>query len=344
MRWLILALCVIAMPLDATGAEWAKLIRVSADGYIDEDEPTTNYSTAVNLLVKASADSADQAALFVFDVPELPEGIVFDSAHVVVWPTGSSLSSLDMDMHHSLRDFNTATATYIQYAYPNDWQTPGGYGALDINTTPVAEYTLAAGLPPDSVFVASGVTFSSFIACQIGMGDLYLILHADSEDTNGQLIFRSRDSPDDPYPALVLFGHTDDEPPPEEDTTQPGAVVDLETGATTSSTVALTWTAPGDDGDIGTATEYDVRYATWEITSGTFTYATRATGEPPPQEAGETETFTVTGLNAGTLYYFALRTSDEAYNRSGLSNVPTGTTTRIAPSTASRRRKVVTYE
>lgn len=341
MSRVLLVVCALLLAFPAAAADWARLIRVSADGYIDEDEPTTNYSTAWNLYVKASPDSGDQAALFKFDVPELPEGVVFDSAHVVVWPTGSSLSALDMDMHHSLRDFNTATATYTQYAYPYDWQTAGGYGALDIDTTPVAEYTLKAGLPPDSVFVASGATFSTFMECQIGMGYLYLILHADSEDTNGQLIFRSLDSPDDPYPALVLFGHDAEDPPEEEDTTQPGAVLDLATGAATTSTMVLTWTAPGDDGYEGTASEYDIRYATWEITSGTFTYATRAEGEPLPQVAGSPETFTVTGIKPGTLYYFAMRTSDEAFNRSGLSNVPTGTTLYV-PRTS--RRRVIAYE
>ena len=61
--------------------------------------------------------------------------------------------------------------------------------------------------------------------------------------------------------------------------------------------MALSWTAPGDDGATGTATTYDVRYSTSTITAGNWASATQATGEPAPSVAGSAETFTVTGLS-----------------------------------------------
>jgi hypothetical protein len=50
--------------------------------------------------------------------------------------------------------------------------------------------------------------------------------------------------------------------------------------------------------------------------------ATQASGEPTPSVAGTAESMTVSSLSAGTTYYFAIKTSDETPNESGLSNVP----------------------
>ena len=107
------------------------------------------------------------------------------------------------------------------------------------------------------------------------------------------------------------------------DTTPPAAVTDLATGTVTSSSIAISWTAPGDDGNTGTATSYDVRYSTSPITGDAqFNVASQATGEPVPSVAGSAESMTVTGLSSGTTYYFALKTSDEVPNVSAMSNAP----------------------
>ncbi|QGQ94328.1 hypothetical protein EHS13_05110 [Paenibacillus psychroresistens] len=110
------------------------------------------------------------------------------------------------------------------------------------------------------------------------------------------------------------------------DTTAPSAITNLAVGTTTLSTVPLSWTSPGDDGSTGTASSYDIRYSTSAITTGNWASATQATGEPTPSIAGTSESFTVNGLNSGTTYYFAIKTSDEMPNESGLSNLPNGTT------------------
>ncbi|MCK4302224.1 MAG: fibronectin type III domain-containing protein, partial [candidate division Zixibacteria bacterium] len=106
---------------------------------------------------------------------------------------------------------------------------------------------------------------------------------------------------------------------PEEDA--PEAIADLQAIGFTSTSVTLTWTAPGDDGDIGTANVYDVRYSTSPITEAGWDAATQATGEPAPQAAGAQETFAVGGLQSETTYYFAVKTADEVPNWSALSNV-----------------------
>ena len=89
----------------------------------------------------------------------------------------------------------------------------------------------------------------------------------------------------------------------------PGLVADLSIGSATATTLALTWTAPGDDGSTGTASEYDIRYSTSPIDVGNWASATQLTGEPSPGAAGSSESFVVSGLGSSTTYYFALMTA-----------------------------------
>lgn len=110
------------------------------------------------------------------------------------------------------------------------------------------------------------------------------------------------------------------------ETTPPSAIATLVVNGTAQTSVTLNWTAPGDDGATGTASQYDVRYATSTITDLNWNSATQATGEPSPHIAGTGESFTVTGLNSSTTYYFAVKTADDVPNWSGLSNVVSGTT------------------
>jgi prepilin-type N-terminal cleavage/methylation domain-containing protein len=110
------------------------------------------------------------------------------------------------------------------------------------------------------------------------------------------------------------------------DTTSPATITNLATQNPTVNAIDLTWTAPGDDDDMGTATSYDLRYSTSSINEGNWASATQVTGEPVPAVAGTTQNMTVAGLNGATTYYFAIKTSDEIPNESALSNVATGST------------------
>ena len=106
------------------------------------------------------------------------------------------------------------------------------------------------------------------------------------------------------------------------DTTAPAAVTDLAATAIGRNQLTLTWTATGDDGSTGTATTYSIRYSASPITDGaSFAAAAALTGLPAPKAAGSAETFTVTGLQPATTYYFAMKVADEVPDWSGLSNL-----------------------
>ncbi|UCC43396.1 MAG: hypothetical protein JSU65_09640 [Candidatus Zixiibacteriota bacterium] len=87
------------------------------------------------------------------------------------------------------------------------------------------------------------------------------------------------------------------------------------------SCLELTWTAPGDDGYIGRASVYELRYSDNVLTVDNWDSATKVTLPIRPREAGSREFFTVSGLEGGKDYWFAIRAADDAGNWSQMSNV-----------------------
>jgi len=106
------------------------------------------------------------------------------------------------------------------------------------------------------------------------------------------------------------------------DTIPPSIIGNLE--ATTGSaamTVQLTWTAPGDDGIIGQAVNYDLRYNSLPIDIGNWDSCDRVHGEPLPGIGGFGESMTVLCPIASQTYYFGIIAEDEAGNKSSISNI-----------------------
>jgi len=139
--------------------------------------------------------------------------------------------------------------------------------------------------------------------------------------------------------GLMLTSCGDDE-----DSTPPSAIADLVGGSPTAQSVTLTWTAPGDDEAMGIAAAYDVRYSKVPLTESNWQQAQHAfwlllvnglywTDCMVPWPAGQPESFTVTGLDSYTTYYFGVKTRDEVDGQwSGLSNVVVARTlTSVAP-------------
>ncbi|UCH85673.1 MAG: fibronectin type III domain-containing protein, partial [Candidatus Latescibacterota bacterium] len=102
----------------------------------------------------------------------------------------------------------------------------------------------------------------------------------------------------------------------------PSAITDLAAAAVDETSFELTWTAPGDDAMSGTAAEYDIRCWTRPILDESSWDEAKSMSAPPkPGSPGATESVTVDGLEPGISYYFAVKTADDVYNWSGLSNV-----------------------
>lgn len=102
--------------------------------------------------------------------------------------------------------------------------------------------------------------------------------------------------------------------------------------------VSLRWTAVGDDGPMGRADRYDIRYAldsialhrSWDVTAPVLNL-------PAPSPAGSSESIRVRlPLLPDTTYFFGIKSADAAGNWSTISNIVVITT---PPDTTSDRRK-----
>ncbi len=96
------------------------------------------------------------------------------------------------------------------------------------------------------------------------------------------------------------------------DLTPPGRVADLHTENPTPHAVTLAFTAPGDNGNLGRAAAYLVRYAATAITEATWDTATPFEVTQVPLTAGAAETIQVAGLDPGETLHFAVRAVDDA--------------------------------
>ncbi len=127
-----------------------------------------------------------------------------------------------------------------------------------------------------------------------------------------------------------LAGHTASVTQGVNDTTPPAPIDSLTAMWRTDGGVDLRWTAPGDSGMVGTATQYDILYSgspidIWSLPTSLSTIAS----PPAPQIGGTVQTFTVTGPLPNPVY-FAIKTRDNEGNISQLSNsAPAQTAWRI---------------
>lgn len=116
-------------------------------------------------------------------------------------------------------------------------------------------------------------------------------------------------------------GNGNEPPTSPTDEAPPARVEDLAVTVEGDSAVALTWTAPGDDGASGTAASYDIRHSESPISEENWEGATQADGEPDPADAGSVEWFAFSDTIPDASLFFGLKASDEAGNESVLSNV-----------------------
>ncbi len=119
------------------------------------------------------------------------------------------------------------------------------------------------------------------------------------------------------------------------DITPPTRITDLKVTSVSSKGASLEWTAPGNDGKVGTANKYFVKYSEKLIKPSNWSAAKPYGDIKAPARAGRLEAVTLTGLKASTTFYVGIVSKDKKNNASPLSNVVTFTTEQpdnVAPS------------
>jgi hypothetical protein len=106
------------------------------------------------------------------------------------------------------------------------------------------------------------------------------------------------------------------------DYTPPSPVVDLNAERLVNGSVRLRWRAPGDDDGMGSGTMYAIRISSQPITEDSWVESESVLVSERPREAGSDESVDINGFPDGK-FYIAMKTTDDAGNESGLSNVVT---------------------
>jgi Tol biopolymer transport system component len=218
---------------------------------------------------------------------------------------------------------------------PGDTTPPAAIANLAVNSPPGLRVTLVWNAPGDDGVVGQAVAYDLRYASRPlteASWDSAMVITAvpDPRAAGAQQSVTIRNLP---YGIWHFAMKTADEVPnwsalsnevsaTVADLVAPSAVVNLMVSYTTARAATLSWTAPGNDGMSGEAAEYDLRYALATITMESWDAATRVEGLPTPAAPGVSEAFTVTGLENGQTFFFALKTADDAGNWSALSNVP----------------------
>ncbi len=110
------------------------------------------------------------------------------------------------------------------------------------------------------------------------------------------------------------------------DSTAPTAITDLSAANPTSNKITLNWTAPYDS-TFGGIYGYDIRYSLNPINNDNdFNAAAQIIFDRQNDTAGTAKTYTISGLNYGTTFHFAIKAYDLWGNKSVKSNPASGAT------------------
>lgn len=263
-----------------------------------------------------------------------------DWKHFAIWKRSKGLSTVSFKIHPNANP-NYTNRVGILVGMDKDSLTASGYmiwvynGYVRVKSIVRGDHTKGQDivqwpmdpLKPGDIFK---VTYTpqadaNYFTISVNNGESITLrdrlkLVGNLKDFYGGVIFNQRgltEPPEANYCYIDEF-RVDAELP---DNIPPGRIYNLAVQFTTNTSVALSWSAPGDDGYTGKASSYDLRYSTRPIISETdFANAVIVPGTPSPNEAGTTEWFNVSGLQAGVGYYFRMRAIDEWGNKGELSD------------------------
>jgi uncharacterized membrane protein len=304
----------------APGTVFTSLASDASGNYSVTVPPGPGYTVVVNKQGFASANQTDVSVAP--DVPIMVNFVLQAPAPPPNLPPGDII--------------DLAAGNPTPNSVPLTWTAPGSdnftgqaslydirYAATIINNNDAWNSAIAAA---NITLPYAANTTENFIVTGLSANTTYFFAIKTRDEANNWSGLSNSPS------AMTTTAPPGQEPPPPQGNPPPGNIIDLVAGNPTSNNVTLTWTAPGSDNFTGQASAYDIRYAIAVIDSDSkFSTATIAPAIPPPHTANTSESFIVTGLNANTTYFFAIKTRDEANVWSSLSNSPSATTAQAPP-------------
>ena len=215
-------------------------------------------------------------------------------------------------------NLNAFSSNVVSVAASSRRDVLGSFSNFGVNSVDLA----APGV--DILSTTPGNTYSVFSGTSMATphvsGAAALILSRLPALNMDQLKLRLLTTVDHPagIRGLVRTGRLNARNALEEDGSPPGSPVELAGTHVCTSAVRLAWKASGDDGATGSASLYEMRFSRSPITAENFASATIAAGLPQPEVAGTVQSTLISGLEANTPYYFALRAVDNVGNPSSV--------------------------
>jgi lysophospholipase L1-like esterase len=263
-----------------------------------------------------------------------------DWYHMAIWSTSKNLTTVSMKIHSSttaaqtdkvglivgLDAASTTANGYLVWVYNNairiktlvGGRAGWGYGQ-DVTNWPLTN------LSPGDVFKVSyrQAADANYFTIVVNNDEENAIVLRDRFKLTGNTtdlysgVLFTQNSSGTAYNVVIDRFMAESQRP---DIIAPSRIGDLSVEFTTNTSITLGWTAPGNDESIGTASSYDIRYSTSAITNESdFARANIVSGVSTPKESGTWEVFSVTGLQSGIGYYFAMRAVDGWGNKGDLS-------------------------
>jgi hypothetical protein len=206
-RWEWL-LCLLALPSIAGAVNFCRTYTITQDTYFDYANPITDYSSEIVIPMKSNVSTDDQYFPFTYlAAPALLPGETFDSATLVVYTNFSPIVAGTYNVYRILG----AVANGVNGAtwYSRDLSTPWGVAGCqlpgsDHYAAPVFTGTSWTG-SRDSVEIASGVGFSTFVQNYVLGSSQYIVMRFDGTTPTAYCQWYSSDGAT--APKLRIYGH-----------------------------------------------------------------------------------------------------------------------------------------
>jgi chitodextrinase len=288
-----------AGPINSTN--WA-----SATNYTQSWKPAKGGTTDTEVVSGLSASTTYYFAVEAYNGESL-YGAVSNS------PSATTLAVPDTTPPANITNLNAGnpTATSITLS----WTAPGDNGMSGNATGYVVKYSTSGVINSGNWLSATTYT-QNWTPAKNGTTETHNITGLSGDTTYWFAI--------EAYDKVPNYSGVSNSPSAKTlDNIPPATIGDLSTSNPTNTSVTLTWTAPGNDGMIGNATGYVLKYSTiGAITSANWSSAATYTQSWTPLPSGSREAHVVLGLSPDTTYWFAVEAFDAVPNYGSVSNSP----------------------
>jgi hypothetical protein len=286
---------------------------------------TSNYPPRRDVIRQPGTDSASVelfAMMNPFDSVSMASPISGAPAKIV-WPLEPGIATGDYVMWIEVaREFDH-NATYSTTAYPSPALIPYAEWGQAYRGQPSVVYRVpfTIGTTETTATTMDYVGYSDPDGLD---GNLRAPDNTITIDTPGSGAGRFGIVPGGGYRVRVVAR-------PERDDIAPDEPRNLSVVETTSQSATLSFVAPGDDGDVGTVKEYEVRYRVGDdLTDANFDASMRIPATIAPEAGGTLQTFTLDRLLPETDYSIGIRAVDDCQNTGPLRIIRATTTPRVS--------------